>query len=267
MSVDGRVAVVKRAARGIGAALARRLHADGAKVAVVDLDGPQVTATADGLPGALGIRADAADDDGLAWMLSEVAQRLRPVDLYFANAGVFDGLGLDTAEAAWDRSLDVNIRAHVRAARQLVPQWLERGEGYFVSTASVAGLLSKIGSATYTVSKHGAVAFAEWRAITCGQRGIRVSCVCPMGVDTDMLADGLDATMERREAAQAVTAVGILLTPDEVAEHVLDAIARERFLVLPHPEVLEFVRRKASDHARWIARMQRLQAAVSGVSE
>jgi NAD(P)-dependent dehydrogenase (short-subunit alcohol dehydrogenase family) len=159
-----------------------------------------------------------------------------------------------TAEVVWKTAFDVNIRAHIIAARLLVPGWLERGSGCFVATASAAGLLTQIGSAPYAVTKHAAVAFAEWLSVTYGDRGIHVSCICPMGVDTAMLAGTRDTS-----AGAAVTTAGAVLPAEAVADAVVEALAAERFLVLPHPEVLDFFRRKGSDYDRWLGGMRRLR--------
>jgi NAD(P)-dependent dehydrogenase (short-subunit alcohol dehydrogenase family) len=156
------------------------------------------------------------------------------------------------------------VNAHVLAARLLVPGWVERGGGYFVSTASAAGLLSQIGDAPYSVTKHAAVAFAEWLSLTYGDRGLRVSCLCPMGVNTAMLNAGLDLEDEHGLGARVVAAAGRVLEPEDVAETVVQAIREERFLILPHPEVGEFLRRKGSDPDRWLAGMRRLQAHITG---
>jgi NAD(P)-dependent dehydrogenase (short-subunit alcohol dehydrogenase family) len=172
------------------------------------------------------------------------------------------GCELDTIDDDWQLAFHVNIEAHVFAARLLVPGWIERGDGYFCSTASAAGLLTQIGSAPYSVTKHAAVAFAEWLSITYGDRGLKVSCLCPMGVNTNMLNAG-DA-LGAGGASSVVRAAGEVLEPDEVAEVVAQAIGDERFLILPHPEVLTFFQRKASDYDRWLAGMRRLRARAGG---
>jgi NAD(P)-dependent dehydrogenase (short-subunit alcohol dehydrogenase family) len=164
------------------------------------------------------------------------------------------GGGPEADDAAWELAWDVNVMAHVRAARALLPEWLERGEGRFVSTVSAAGLLTMIGAAPYSVTKHGALAFAEWLSLTYRHRGVRVHAVCPQGVRTSML----DSTGPAGDLVLRPTAI----EPEDVAEAVLDGIAAERFLILPHPEVLEFFQRKASDYDRWLAGMRRLQARV-----
>jgi NAD(P)-dependent dehydrogenase (short-subunit alcohol dehydrogenase family) len=271
MELSGKVAVVTGGASGIGRALARRFARDGARgiaVADLDADGAQAVAAEIGEnagKAAVGIGCDVSRPEQVEDLIKETEKAFgRPVDLFCANAGVGQGTGLDTPEDVWEQAFDVNVRAHVYAARLLVPGWLERGEGYFLSTASAAGLLTQIGSAPYSVTKHAAVAFAEWLAVTFGSRGIGVSCICPMGVNTNMLNAGLDMTDREGLGARVVAATGEVLEPEDVADAVVEGLREERFLILPHPEVLEFFRRKGSDYDRWIAGMQRLQAHVSG---
>lgn len=270
MEIDGRVAVVTGGAGGIGGALARALVGGGAKVLVADLDGERATAAAEALgrerPGsAIAVAADVTNEGELSELLDRAETDLGPVGFFFANAGIL-GAGGIPGDEDWAATIDVNLMAHVRAARLLLPRWLERGCGYFVSTASAAGLLTQVGLAPYAVTKHAALAFAEWLSVTYGTRGIRVSCLCPMGVDTDMLNSELDADGAEGVGRRVVASVGEVLSPDEVAAQVLEAVAAERFLVLPHPEVLEFHRRKGSDYDRWLAGMQRLQQRVEGAS-
>ena len=269
LTPDGAVAIVTGAAGGIGAAVAQRLLEGGASVVVSDLDGTRLAASVDrlgevaGAERVIGLAGDAADTDLIAAMVGLAEERFGPVDLYVANAGIGDGLGLDADDDQWATVMDVNLMAHVRAARLLVPGWVERGRGYFASTASAAGLLTQIGSATYTVSKHGAVAFAEWLAVTYGAQGVGVSCLCPMGVDTDLLRSGLGADDEGgRRAIAAVTGAGEVLDPVTVADDLLAAIAEGRFLVTPHANLPELLRRKVDDRDRWIQGMQRYAASL-----
>ncbi|ATQ30684.1 dehydrogenase [Rhodococcus ruber Chol-4] len=265
MHVEDKVAVVTGAGNGIGAALAARLVAAGARVLVADLDGDAACRVAreldpEGAGLAVGVGADVSDPDRIRAIVDRAETDLGPVALYFANAGIGGGAGLDADEAAWDRALDVNLRAHVRAAQLMVPRWLERGEGYFVSTASAAGLLTQIGSATYSATKHAAVGFAEWLSVTYGGKGIRVSCVCPMGVNTQLLHEGETAGDGLGAAAtRAVTSAGAVLEPADVAEVVLAGVEAEQFLILPHPEVLDMYRMKGADYDRWLAGMRRYQ--------
>jgi NAD(P)-dependent dehydrogenase (short-subunit alcohol dehydrogenase family) len=265
MEIQDKVIVVTGGASGIGRAMAERFAAEGARgVVVADIDAAgAVDAAADIGTHALGIRCDVTDDAAIGDVIEEAESAFGPVDIFCANAGIGIGAPLDADDEVWSRVMDVNVRSHVLAARRLMPRWLDRGEGYFVSTASAAGLLSQIGDVTYAVSKHAAVAFAEWLAITYGARGIRVSCLCPMGVDTPLLRAGLETETEEGLGARIVAAAGNLLPPEQVAGDVVEAIRDERFLILPHPEVGEFFRRRGDDHDRWLKGMQRLQERVS----
>jgi NAD(P)-dependent dehydrogenase (short-subunit alcohol dehydrogenase family) len=266
VELGDRVAVVTGGGSGIGRALALRFVEEGARgVVVADLDEAAAQAVAaQAGPRAVAAGADVADEDAISRLLATAQETFGPVDLYCANAGVAIGTDLGTPEDDWERSLDVNVRAHIRAAKALLPGWLARGEGYFLATASAAGLLTQIGSAPYAVTKHAALAFAEWLSVTYGERGVRVSCLCPMGVNTPLLHGEASMTEAERLGTRVVQATGAVLEPEEVADAVVAALARERFLVLPHPEVLEFFRRKADDYDRWLAGMRRLQARTAG---
>ncbi|GAA4909859.1 NADP-dependent 3-hydroxy acid dehydrogenase YdfG [Actinomycetospora succinea] len=246
MELQDRVAVVTGAGGGIGRALVTALTDAGARVVATDREG-----ALDGVDADVVRPLDVTDPEATAALLAEVG----PVDLWFANAGIAAGTDpMETPDDLWDTVLDVNLRAHITAAKLLLPGWLEHGEGYFVATASAAGLLTQIGSAPYAVSKHAAVAFAEWLSVTYGARGVRVSTLCPMGVATPMLEGAMSSL-----ATDTVRAAGEVLTPEVVAAAVLEGIGREEFLILPHPEVLTFFRRKGEDYERWLAGMRRLQ--------
>lgn len=251
--------VVTGAAGGIGSALARRFHAAGARVVLTDLHGADDVAA--DLAGSLAIAADMRSEDDITALIDAAEAEFGPIDLYFANAGVAVGSDPMDDEQLWQLSFDVNIHAHRWAARRLLPGWLERREGYFCSTASAAGVLAQIGSAPYSVTKHAAVAFAEWLSITYGGRGIKVSCLCPQGVNTDMLNSG----DELGDGGNVVKSVGVVLEPAAVADLALEAIADERFLILPHPEVADYMALKATDLPRWLAGMRKLQRRLLGV--
>lgn len=263
MELQGKHAVVSGAAGGIGEGLAERFHAEGARVVLADVQSADVSAVADRLnalrpDSALAVAADLGTEEGNRHLVEVAEQAFGPIDLFFANAGVGIGRGLDSPESEWDLAFDVNVHAHRWAAKYLVPGWVARGEGYFCSTASAAGLLSQIGSAPYSLTKHAAVAFAEWLSITYGDAGIRVSCLCPQGVNTAMLRAGDDPTAGI--SSSVVRSAGRVLEPSEVAEVAVQTIRAETFLILPHPEVLTYLQRKTGDYDRWLAGMRKLQA-------
>ncbi|HET9380727.1 MAG TPA: SDR family oxidoreductase [Streptomyces sp.] len=237
--------VVTGAGGGIGAALARRFAAEGARVVVNDLDAGRAKAVADEIGGtAVAGDASAVVDEARAALGGTV-------DVYCANAGVASGGSEAADESVWDLAWDVNVMAHVRAARALLPEWLERGSGRFVSTVSAAGLLTMIGAAPYSVTKHGAYAFAEWLSLTYRHRGLKVHAICPQGVRTDMLAaSGTAGDVVLRPTA---------IDPEDVADALFQGIEEDRFLILPHPEVAEYYQARAAEPDRWIAGMNRLQ--------
>jgi len=260
MEFQGKNVVVTGAGRGIGAALATEFHTRGANVVLADLAGADEVA-AKLADRAVGLTADVSTEEGNRQLVEQATAAFGPIDLFFANAGVGTGRELDnTTEDDWDLAFDVNVHAHRWAAKYLVPDWLERGEGYFCSTASAAGLLAQIGSGAYTLTKRAAVAFAEWMAITYGDRGIRVTCLCPQGVNTAMLHAGDDEVA----GTNVVKAAGAVLEPDDVAVMVADTIELEQFFVLPHPEVADYMQLKASDPERWLGGMRKLQRRVMG---
>jgi len=261
----GTIAVVTGAAGGIGEAVAQRLLEHGASVVLGDVDAARLESTAARLdsdhPGRVAhVAGDAADADDIEAL---IAAAPGDVDLFVANAGVFRGFGLDAPESDWALGWDVNVMGQVRAARALVPGWVERGAGCFVSTASAAGLLTQLGSPTYSATKHAAVGFAEWLAATYGDRGVQVCCLCPMGVRTDMLHEGeTSADPVGRLAMRSVVTAGATLSPLDVADTLLAAIDAGTFLALPHPEVGTMHARKAADPDHWISGMQRFRTSL-----
>jgi len=245
--------VVTGGGNGIGAAMARRFAAAGARVVVADLDADAAAAVAGDVQG-IAVGGDAASEAGVQRLITTAVGALGSIDLFCANAGVAPPGGAEAPEEEWARAWDVNVMAHVRAAALLVPAWLERGRGRFLATVSAAGLLTMLGSAPYSVTKHGALAFAEWLSATYGHRGITVQALCPQGVRTNMLA-------EAGPGAQFLMGA-TALDPDEVAGIVVEALADDRFLILPHPEVADFYQARAADTGRWIQSMNKLQRKV-----
>jgi len=250
MDVQNRGLVVTGAGHGIGRAIASRMAAEGARVVVNDLDADAARMVAEEI-GGTAVPGDAAGEDGVAELIRAARTELGSIDVYFANAGIDTGKGLETLEADWSKALEVNVMAHVRAARELVPTWLESGGGRFVVTASAAGLLTMLGSAPYSVTKHAAVAFAEWLSATYGHRGITVQTLCPQGVKTRML--------DNAGPLQELLSHDSALEPEQVAEAVWQAIQDDRFLILPHPEVQGYYEFRATDTDRWLAAMRKLQ--------
>ncbi|MDT4915052.1 MAG: hypothetical protein QOC66_4180 [Pseudonocardiales bacterium] len=255
MQLTDRVAVVTGGASGIGAALARRFAQEGARrVVVVDRDLGAAQAVADEIDGVAEL-VDVADPAAVNGLVDRTLAREGQIDLFCSNAGIATGVGLDDPDDMWRRAFDVNLMAHVYAARAVLPSMLARGEGWLLNTASAAGLLTSPGDAPYTVTKHGAVALAEWLSVTYGAQGIGVSVLCPMGVATPLLMDPLAAG---EPGARAVAASGEIIPPEQVADVVIAGLADERFLILPHPQVGTFWAQKASDPDRWLAGVRRL---------
>ncbi|GAA3960396.1 SDR family oxidoreductase [Gordonia caeni] len=252
---DGACVVVTGAGNGIGAALATGLAGRGARVVVADLDadGAARTVAAIEAAGGQAIAApgDAASEEGIAALIAAARDAYGPIGAWFANAGVDRGRGLDASEADWALSLDVNVMAHVRAARQLVPDWLAADGGRFVVTASAAGLLTMLDAPAYSVTKHGAVAFAEWLSATYRHRGIVVQAICPQGVQTRML--------DEAGPLQEVLSHDTALTAEQVADGVITALGGDEFLILPHPEVAGYYAARATATDRWLGGMNRLQ--------
>jgi NAD(P)-dependent dehydrogenase (short-subunit alcohol dehydrogenase family) len=254
MEVKDRIVVVTGAASGIGRSLARLFAREGAKLVVCsDLNGEGATATAEEV-GGIAFTTNVAKEEDIVSMIEAVERDHGPIDLFCSNAGIGVGGGAEASNAAWQRIWDINVMAHVWAARHMIPRMVARGGGYLLNTASAAGLLSQIGSAPYAVTKHAAVALAEWLSITHGDDGIKVSVLAPQAVRTAMTAGNPDG----------VAAVDGMIEPEEVAQACLEAIRAETFLVLPHPQVLEYMRRKTADYDRWLGGMRRLNARYTG---
>jgi NAD(P)-dependent dehydrogenase (short-subunit alcohol dehydrogenase family) len=253
MKLEGKVAVVTGGANGIGRALCRHFAAEGARgVVVADIEADAAAEVASEVDG-LAVQTDVARESDIVHLVGEARRRYGQIDLFCSNAGLGNMPGgPEVPDEEWDRIWRINVMAHVWAARAVLPEMLARGDGYLLNTASAAALLSRNGSAPYSVTKHAALSFAEWLSMTYHARGVRVSCLCPQGVRTRMmLADeGERASFLARGA----------LEPEQVAEIVVEALAAERFLILPQPEVEDYFRRKAADYERWLRTMRRLQA-------
>jgi NAD(P)-dependent dehydrogenase (short-subunit alcohol dehydrogenase family) len=260
MELSGRHVVVTGAARGIGRALVERFAAEGARALVLaDLDADELTAVAERIGDrALPMATDVGREADINALVARAVDANGPIDLFCSNAGIGVGRGPETSDEDWDLIWRVNVMAHVYAARALLPDMLARGEGYLLNTASAAGLLTNLGALPYSVTKHAAVAVAEWLSITYGDAGIKVSCLCPQAVRTSMLLASL-----QDQAGASVVAAGNTKEPEEVAEAVVAGLREERFLILPHPEVADYMVRKATDPDRWLAGMRRLQARVA----
>ncbi|MEP6599930.1 MAG: SDR family NAD(P)-dependent oxidoreductase [Actinomycetota bacterium] len=254
MRIENAVVVITGGGSGIGAALARRFSADrAATVVVADLDEAAACAVADEV-GGVGRACDVTSEAEIARLVDRTLNDHGRVDLFCSNAGLATGLGIEAPDSTWQLAFDIHVMAHVYAARAVLPAMLERGTGYLLNTASAAGLLTAPGDAPYTVSKHAAVAFAEWLALTYGGRGIGVSVLCPMGVATPLLERPL---AEGDPSARAVAKLGEVVAPEQVADAVAAGLAQNRFLILPHPQVGTFWAQKASDPDRWLRGMRR----------
>jgi len=260
MEIRDRSIVITGGGAGIGAAMARRFAAEGARgVTVSDIDGQAAHQVADEVDG-LAVQADVANEAAIRALVTAAEEAFGPIDIFCSNAGIASAGGFELADDDWTRTWDVNVMAHVYAARAVVPGMLQRGEGYLINTASAAGLLTNIGAAPYSVTKHAAVAFAEWLSVTYGDAGLRVSALCPQFVNTSMLE-----TMASDPATLAWVGEATI-EPEDVAQAVIEGIASERFLILPHPEVQEYFLRKATDYDGWLEGMRRIQARLSGTA-
>ena len=249
MDIKDKRVVVTGAASGIGKALANAFCDAGVKSVVsvdMNLEGAEETAKE---TGGIAVQANVGKEEDIIKVIEKANDLSGGIDIFCSNAGIGGVHGfLEVQTEDWQNIWEVNVMSHIYAARNVLPQMLDRGEGYIMSTASAAGLLTQIGSAGYTVTKAAAVSFAEWIKITYGSKGIGVSCLCPQAVRTAMTAGG-----------PGVAGVDGMIEPEVAAEDVLDAITKDRFLVTPHPEVLEYINRKGADRDRWISGMQRLQ--------
>jgi NAD(P)-dependent dehydrogenase (short-subunit alcohol dehydrogenase family) len=261
MQVTGKNVVVTGGASGIGRALSRRFAADGASVTVADVNGDGARATAELIDGAgggaIGVECDVRDERQVQGLVATAEQAFGPIDLFCSNAGIATSGGPEAPDSRWTAAWEVNFLGQLYAVRAVLPGMLERGEGYLLHTSSAAGLLTTLGDAPYAVSKHAVVALAEWMSITYGDRGIGVSVLCPQGVNTAMLKGAVE-----HAAGQQVMQVADVLEPEHVAQVVVDGLAAEQFLILPHPEVLDYFQRKANDYDRWLRGMRRLQSRV-----
>jgi NAD(P)-dependent dehydrogenase (short-subunit alcohol dehydrogenase family) len=266
MEIRGCVVVVTGGGGGIGAGMSRTFAQQGAAaVAVADIDEAAALRVAAEVENtgarSLGMRVDAGDEADVQALVDRVESRLGPIDLFCANAGIMVAGGIDVSDDAWDRIWRVNVKSHIYAARAVVPRMLDRGSGYLLHTASAAGLLTQLGAAPYSVTKHAVVAFAEWLSITYGDRGIAVSCLCPQAVETAMTGPMSRLGKDRPIGAGTAASDG-MLAPADVAQTVVAALAEERFLVLPHPQVATYEKRRADDRDRWLRGMRRAQAAI-----
>lgn len=255
MELADRHVVVTGGASGIGRALCRRFAQEGARhVTVADLDGEGAESVAAEI-GGLGVGVDVSDGGAVADLVQQSEGRGGPIDLFCSNAGTLAIGGVEVPDDEWQRIWDVNLMAHIYAARAVLPSMIERGEGYLLNTASAAGLLTQIGSAPYAVTKHAAVSLAEWLSITHGAQGIKVSVLCPQAVATKMTAGTENG---------GVAGVDGMIEPEEVAECVVAGLATEQFLILPHPSVETYMKRKTGDYDRWLSGMRRLQERFLG---
>ena len=254
MKLKDRIIVITGAASGIGRAMAIRFAAEGARRVVcadMNLAGAEQTAS---LCGGVAFRTDVSKEEDIRILIEAVEAQHGPIDLFCSNAGIGIAGGEETPNDGWQRIWDINVMAHVWAARHLVPRMKARGGGYLLNTASAAGLLSQIGSASYAVTKHAAVGLAEWLALTHGDDGIKVSVLCPQAVRTAMTAGN----------EGGVASINGMIEPETVAEACVKALDAEDFLILPHPEVLDYMRRKSADYNRWIGGMRKLNRAYKG---
>ncbi|HLM84579.1 MAG TPA: SDR family oxidoreductase [Solirubrobacteraceae bacterium] len=260
MDPEGKVIVVTGAAGGIGGALVHALLDRGARTVVaadLDLGGVQRLSEEIGDGRVLARALDVTDETATHALVHEIELTVAPIDVWFANAGLAGGGDVDASDETWDQQWRVNVMSHVYAARALLPGWIERGEGHLVTTASMAGILTTVGDAVYSTTKHAAVGFAEWLAFSYAGRGVRVSCVCPGAVDTAMLRGGAGGDADK---AAAVIGGGDVMPPEQAAERILEGLAQDLFLILTHPDMRQYAVGKAQDPERWVRGMTKLFA-------
>ena len=257
MKLAGKACVVTGGANGIGRALCEAFAREGAQVVVADRDAALGAEVAASIGGTF-VAADVSREEEVASLVARALELHGRIDLFASNAGLAISGGPETPDSGWQQSWDVNVMAHVWAARHVLPAMLARGEGYLLATASAAGLLTSLGAAPYAVTKHAAVAFAEWLSMTYGDRGIGVSCLCPQGVRTGMLAQA-----EHSAVGRAIALAGAVLEPAQVADFTVRALAERRFLILPHPEAATYMQRRAQDHERWLSAMRSLNTRLA----
>ena len=258
MELANKIIVITGAGSGIGRALAIRFKAEGAKqIVAVDINAENAQATANMVDG-VAMTADVSVEDDIVRVIETTEAQIGPIDLFCSNAGVGIGPDLNSPNSQWQTSWDVNLMSHLYAARHLVPRMVGRGGGYFLNTASAAGLLNQVGAAAYGVTKHAAIGFGEWLAIHHQHQGIKVSMLCPQAVRTAMTASDNDATT-------AASADG-MMEPEELADKVVEGLRVEAFLILPHEVVLEYMRNKTSNYDRWIGGMNKLMKKITGIS-
>lgn len=252
MQIKGKVVVVTGGASGIGKSLCERFAQEGASAVVVsDINQAGIDQTVADISAstqALGVKTDVGNEEEVNELVAKSLDQFDHIDLFCSNAGIFTAGGENVSTEAWQSIWDINVMSHIFAARAVLPGMLARGEGYLLNTSSAAGLLSQVGSAPYAVTKHAAVGFAEWLSISYGNKGIKVSVLCPQAVRTAMTAGG----------DGGVAGLDGMLEPEKLADTVIETLEKERFLVLPHPEVLTYMRRKTDDYDRWLGGMRRL---------
>lgn len=259
MELSNKIVVITGAGSGIGRALALRFHAEGTKkIVAVDINLSNAQDTAEMVNG-VAMMADVAKEDDIARVIEDTEANVGPIDLFCSNAGVAIGESIDSANSEWQASWDINVMSHMYAARHLLPRMVARGGGYFLNTASAAGLLNQIGGAAYGVTKHAAVGFGEWLAIHHKHEGIKVSMLCPQAVRTPM-------TAVDNEAIAAAASNG-MIEPEELAICVVEELRKESFLILPHAIVLEYMRNKTSNYDRWIGGMNKLMRHIMGITK